>query len=480
MTEAFDPFATSPVREAADDLRATLTRLGSADLDTVSADELLELVGAMRAVSSQADAVTMRLLHAIDRRGVCVQRGNTSTAAWLRWAHRFHPAEAIRVVRTARALHDDPAGPLVPVGDDVERPREQLRAAFTAGEVSAEHVQVVLEVMQKLTSSAEADVRAQVESFLLEEARRHDPKALAHLGRHLRHVLDPDGGDDLARDDEQKVAARTLEIRSRNDGSSDVRGRLDPELTALFRSQLTPLAAPHPAKDGVPDLRTTGRRNADALAELLRRYAAAELSPYSHGAAATVTVTMALETLERRLGSSGATLGWSGPVSAETARRLACDARIIPVVLGTKGEPLDVGRASYPVTAAIWRALVVRDGGCSFHGCDRPPEWTEAHHIRFWGDGGETSVDNCCLFCDHHHRVVHHEGWEVQLIDGVVHVLPPPWIDPDRVPRRHTPRARLASLLHQPESACGEALDVAAHQPILLATYHDAMTRRRP
>jgi hypothetical protein len=155
---------------------------------------------------------------------------------------------------------------------------------------------------------------------------------------------------------------------------------------------------------------------------------------------------MALETLERRLGAPGATLDWSGPVSAATARRLACDARVIPVLLGSSGEPLDVGRASYPVTTAIWRALVARDGGCSFAGCDRPPEWTEAHHRIHWEDGGETSLQNCCLLCDHHHRVVHHHGWEVQLIDGVIHAVPPPWVDPDRVPRRNTRRVDLAAL----------------------------------
>jgi hypothetical protein len=154
---------------------------------------------------------------------------------------------------------------------------------------------------------------------------------------------------------------------------------------------------------------------------------------------------MTLETLEQRLGSTAAMLDWAGPISAATARRLACDARVIPVVLGSAGEPLDVGRSSYPVTLPIWRALVARDGGCAFHGCGRPPEWTEAHHIVHWEDGGETSVTNCCLLCDHHHRVVHHQGWDVQLVNGVIHVIPPPWIDPDRVPRRNTQRAQLAA-----------------------------------
>jgi hypothetical protein len=291
---------------------------------------------------------------------------------------------------------------------------------------------------------------ARAEEFLTDQATIHDPRALARLGRHLRHMLDPDGGDRLADQEEHDRSAQVLEVRQRNDGSSDVRGRLGAELTADLLSQLQPLAAPRATAGGVRDLRTSGQRMADALAELLRRAAVAGTTPSRHGSRATITITMALETLERRLGAPAAMLDWAGPVSAEAARRLACDAQVIPVLLGTNGEPLDVGRASYPVTQAIWRALVARDGGCAFDQCDRPPEWTEAHHIIHWTDGGETSVDNCALFCDHHHRAVHHRGWDVELIDGVIHVIPPAWIDPARTPRRNTGRARLASLLTLP------------------------------
>ena len=155
---------------------------------------------------------------------------------------------------------------------------------------------------------------------------------------------------------------------------------------------------------------------------------------------------MTLDTLQQRAGAPAATLDWAGPISAQTARRIACDARIIPVLLASNGEPLDVGRSSYPVTQAIWRALVARDGGCAFAGCDRPPEWTEAHHRIPWEDGGETSTDNCCLLCDFHHRRVHHDGWDVILIDGAIHVIPPPWIDSTRTPRRNTQQAALTTL----------------------------------
>jgi hypothetical protein len=120
----------------------------------------------------------------------------------------------------------------------------------------------------------------------------------------------------------------------------------------------------------------------------------------------------------------GARLGsgtWIGP---ETARRLACDATIIPVVLGGAGEPLDIGRARRLVSPAIRRALIVRDGGCRWPGCDRGPEWTDCHHLKHWVHGGDTSLTNMVLTCRYHHGCVHEEGYTMRLDHdtGDVHV----------------------------------------------------------
>jgi len=133
------------------------------------------------------------------------------------------------------------------------------------------------------------------------------------------------------------------------------------------------------------------------------------------------------------------------PVSAETVRRWACDCQIIPMVLGTAAEPLDVGRAARTPPPPLRRALDARDGGCAFPGCDRPPKWSRAHHIWHWTRGGPTSIGNLVLLCDHHHKAVHHHGWDVHIdTDGLPTFYPPVWVDPDRTPRRHhrfTPRA---------------------------------------
>lgn len=133
-------------------------------------------------------------------------------------------------------------------------------------------------------------------------------------------------------------------------------------------------------------------------------------------------------------GIGAAALDYGTYLSAAAARRWACDAKIIPVVLGGKGEPLNVGRAMRTVPAGVRRALVVRDKGCSFPGCGRPPSRCSAHHKRHWIDGGETSVENCCLLCEYHHRLVHATGWGIVIHPDRVEFTPPAVIDPQRRP----------------------------------------------
>lgn len=140
----------------------------------------------------------------------------------------------------------------------------------------------------------------------------------------------------------------------------------------------------------------------------------------------------AVESLSRQVHAVG--LEPVAQLQARNARRWACEAKIILVVCGGKGEPLDVGRAMRTVPAGIRRALVVRDKGCAFPGCGRPPSRCSAHHRKHWVDGGETSVDNCCLLCGYHHRMVHNTGWEITIHPDRVEFIPPAVINPRRRP----------------------------------------------
>jgi len=141
--------------------------------------------------------------------------------------------------------------------------------------------------------------------------------------------------------------------------------------------------------------------------------------------------------------NAGAGLGWldtGAPISPAEARRLACDAHIVPAVLGGDSQVLDLGRTRRLFTGPIRRALILRDGGCVFPGCDRPARWAEGHHLRPWADGGTTTLANACLICRRHHRLLHNtSGWQARLgPDGHPEFLPPATIDPQRRPQRNT------------------------------------------
>ncbi len=113
-----------------------------------------------------------------------------------------------------------------------------------------------------------------------------------------------------------------------------------------------------------------------------------------------------------------AALDHAGPVHPETARRLSCDASVRRIVLGPRSEPLDVGRKTPVVPAAIRRAVIARDKTCRFPNCDRPAAWCQVHHVKHWADDGETSLSNGILQCRPHHHLVHEEKFSVEMRDG--------------------------------------------------------------
>jgi hypothetical protein len=111
---------------------------------------------------------------------------------------------------------------------------------------------------------------------------------------------------------------------------------------------------------------------------------------------------------------------------------------VIPAVLGSASEPLDIGRKTRTVPAAMRRALTLRDQGCAFPGCTIPAGWTDAHHLRHWANDGPTALHNLVLLCGPHHRLLHHSDWTVAIHHGQPQFTPPAFIDPTRQPR-HNP-----------------------------------------
>lgn len=158
------------------------------------------------------------------------------------------------------------------------------------------------------------------------------------------------------------------------------------------------------------DVRSASQRRADALVELAARQLKAGTLPTTHGQRPHLVVTVPAATLQAATGGTPGEIAGAGPVSAALAQRLACDAAVNEVTVDGSGIPVAVGRTTRSIPAALRTALALRDGGCRFPGCDRPPEWTDGHHIRFWSERGPTTLENLALLCRTHHRFVHEGG----------------------------------------------------------------------
>jgi hypothetical protein len=182
------------------------------------------------------------------------------------------------------------------------------------------------------------------------------------------------------------------------------------------------------APDGGRDLVPYATRMGQALCELAEKLDADHL-PVAAGVNATVVVTVDERQLRDRVGA--ASLSTGDDLSVADARRLACTANLLPMVLDGESQPLDLGRSARLFDKAQRIALAARDGGCVFPGCHRPPAWAEAHHVTPWSLGGETDLDNGALLCGRHHRLIHHGVWDIRIgADKLPEVIPPERVDP--------------------------------------------------
>ncbi|MGH3780048.1 MAG: DUF222 domain-containing protein [Pseudonocardiaceae bacterium] len=341
----------------------------------------------IESVSRMLHSVMLDAVAELASRNIAVTAGFRNTTQLLARMLNLSPTEA-----GTRVTHAGLLAPRRTLGGEMLAPLlPNTAAALAAGEIGPGQVRVITETMTAIPACVNAADRDAAEAELARHARSFHPTALHKIGQRILAHLDPDGP--APRDEPQPgPAAGELRFWERRDGRLGLEGYLEPEHSAAFRSLIEQLAAPHPATAGIPDPRTTDQRNADALLEVCGLARAAQDCPTTAGEPPHLTVTIDWDALRTGLGV--ATLDYGTQISAADARQWACDAKIIPVVLGGTSEPLDVGRAMRTVPLALRRALVARDRGCAFPGCDRPPGMCQAHHCRHWIDHGETSVDN--------------------------------------------------------------------------------------
>jgi hypothetical protein len=398
--------------------------LADASLWSMSTEEVGRLVVDIERIARRAAAAQVSALAQADRSGIADHTGASSTAVWL---HNVADLP-VGVGRARLALHQ--ALVTRPVVD----------AAFSAGDIGLDAATAVCSAIDTLPGGVPAALNTQIEELLVDTARDEGTKAVVQRAMEIAERFDPDG---FERQEASVRSKRWLQLIRQHDGSVKLRGGLDKESAALVLAVLDPLAAPGPVNEGLSDMRLSEHRYADALLQLCQL--ATPALPDVRGERPHMFVTITLDSLQRKIGSAPGSLEGGHLISKGALRRIACDANVIPVVLGSAGQPLDIGRSTRIVSQGLRRALILRDGGCAFPGCDRPPSWCDAHHIDHWADGGSTSLCNLALLCVHHHDRVHRDGWIIKMIDGLPWFIPPAWIDPQQRPRLNS-RYRVRDL----------------------------------
>lgn len=374
-----------------------LAGIGHADL---SEDALLDLVGGLVTASNRMAAALTSAVRAADRREAYRRDGAVSMKAWLRGSCRMAPDQASATVSTGRRLEHLP----------------QTAAAFAAGEIGPTHARVITRAMtpRRIATAADAGIDlAETDAILAELARTTAPHETATGVQRWVAGIDPDGTLDDAAD-----VRRRFTMAVGLDGRVHLRGEID----AVGGEYLhTALAAQMNGDRPAGDTRSHAERQGEALVSLARKALDSGSLPEVRGQRAHVRVTidwMALCAERGAPGVAGGSLAWAGPINPETARRLACDAGVVRVITGPDGLPLDVGRLQRTATAAIRRAIEIRDGHCVFAGCDAPPEWCDVHHVVHWAHGGPTSCDNGALLCERHHTSCHEGGFSIRRDPG--------------------------------------------------------------
>ncbi len=389
----------------------------------MSNNELRSSLGRLQHIATLVAGASAALVHEAAGRNLPHEDGAASTVAWLRDLLRIPAADASRLLALGQLIDRRPAIAAA-VGSGTLNPAQALAIGHVLDDVPAEDPAIV----------------DKVEAILIDHATQFEPAILRRLGQRVLAHVSPDRADARLRDKlerEQRAAHQRRGFTLSPDGLGGTRitGVLDTEAAAILAAAIEPLARPVRDDTG-PDPRSAPARRADALIEVCRIALAAGGLPATGGIPPQLNVTVDFDALTRDLAVGQLDTG--ALLSPSATRRLACQAHILPAILDGHSVPIDLGRTRRAFTGAARAAVILRDRGCAFPGCDRPSRWTDIHHIQSWAHGGSTDRDNGVALCGHHHRLIHQNEWTVRMgADHRPEFIPPAYIDQQRRPRRN-------------------------------------------
>jgi Domain of unknown function (DUF222)/HNH endonuclease len=341
------------------------------------------------------------------------------------------------MIATATAHEADP---LVEVAEPWLAP---VLRAVAAGRLSGEAVEVIRAGLGLPGETVTPDALATAALQLTELASGLTLELLAARAREFRDDLDVAG---VAEREEQRRERRYLHLYPQRDGMTRISGLLDPESAAVVTNAIDAATSPRRggprfvdpesakrAEDLVNDPRTTEQIAVDALVELVEIAVRAWDNGMLGIRRADVRLLVTERDLAAREGGHRAGVGFvqgqRASVSIATVERHACDGGYVPILFNDDGQSLNLGQTQRFHNARQRTAIAARDGGCLAPDCDRPPSWTEVHHINEYSLGGKTDLHDGVLLCRHHHRMTHNNAWRVTREGDRYWFIPPPDID---------------------------------------------------
>lgn len=382
-----------------------------------------ELNAQLLRIESRLAAVRLAAVRRLDELDVARTEGATSTGALLARGHGGDRAGQERFVRLAQSL--------TRVG------AVETESLLGSADLTAPQAEVIARSLSALPDDVTEADRRRAEKVMLEAAGRLRLPDLRRRGERLADTMrsreEGDAEFDQQLERRERSARERASLRLWDDPDGVVsHGRFTvPKAEAdMLRAVLQGFSAPRrkhlksgqPVVPGLPI--TPEHRDGVAFTDLLSRIPSDQL-PQHGGAASTVAVMIDLAALTGELRRAGSLVGSGTPLSASRSRLIACNANLLPMVLGGASVPLDLGRSQRLYSKAQRLALAVRDGGCTFPDCDRPPAWTEVHHITAWAAGGRTDLKDAAPICPAHHHLVHAQGWELRVRGGQVQYRKP-------------------------------------------------------
>ncbi len=378
--------------------------------------------------------------------GLARKEGFRTPEALVRHTTGSSNREATTLVRVGAMLNDvelaanrGPVDDLDPAeGTDVAEPwLVSVGAAVATGALSPASAEAIRAGLGEPGPGVEVGALMDAANRIIGASGEQNTDSLFRMARDVRDALDAAG---IAERERARRDRRAFRRYRQPDGMTRYTWDLDPESASLVDGIYDQITFPRRggprfvdeeervrAATILDDPRTTEQLASDGFLSLLTIALDADVTSIVGTRSPAVRMLVTETALTNGRGSgSGHIEGQPDPVSVETVQRIVCTSGTVTIVFDERGQAIDVGREQRLFTRRQRMGLAARDGGCRWPGCERPPSWTEAHHIRHWRrDSGRTDLDNGILLCRHHHVLLHDNRWEIRVNDGEYWLIPP-------------------------------------------------------